>query len=496
MTADPAGRAGATAWLVEDLPRIAATWLPAQRWFGGKSRTIRAVRTEEVVWLPGDGIGSALVVLDVAYADGPTGGRQDGDCYAVFITFVDTPHDQVIGTLPETPTRHAVDGVTHPGALAALLRGLVTQQPCQGMFGGEIRYADGTGDARQLLAGAAPPAVAPVGAEQSNTSVRVGTAHVFKLFRRLEAGEHPQLEFGRFLARVGFRSAPPLEGSLVFRARTGQVHALGALEGWIANQGDGWSYVTDQLRRAAGEIGHARALAPQMHALGETTATFHLALASDASVPAFAPEPVTPSDGRQALAHLVGQAERTWRLVEQQRHQWTGRDADAADAFREAIRSALPGLGSERDLPGAFHRIRVHGDYHLGQTLKTESGFVLIDFEGEPTRPLVERRDKQCALKDVAGMLRSLDYAWAAAAGTGPSAGAQAVVSLAEARAAFLHGYHARARSGGATFLPPDAGAERWTALFELEKALYEVAYEANNRPDWVGIPLGAAARL
>jgi maltose alpha-D-glucosyltransferase/alpha-amylase len=498
VTADSSGRARAAGWLVEDLPRIAGTWLPAQRWFGGKSRTIRAVRVEEVVWLPEGPGGSALVVLDVVYADVATGRGGAGDRYAALVTFVDDPDDRrLIGTLPDGPTRHAVEGTTSPGAVAALLRGLVTNQPCPGTFGGEIRYADATGAVRRALAGDDTPAIVPVGAEQSNTSVRIGATHVFKLFRRLEEGEHPQLEMGRFLVHAGFRSTPPLEGSLVFRSRTGHLHALGALEGWIANKGDGWSYVTAQLRHTPGEAAQGGAVAQQVYALGETTAAFHLALASNASVPAFAPEPVTASDRRQALARLAEQAERTRRLVERQHHRWTGRDAEAGHRFLVAMQSALPHLDAGGgDLAGAFHKIRIHGDYHLGQTLKTDDGFVLIDFEGEPSKSLVERRLKQCALKDVAGMLRSLDYAWAtvstADAGTAP----RAVEGLAAARAAFLDGYHARARDGGATFLPPADEVPRWTALFELEKVLYEVEYEVNNRPAWVGIPLGAAVPL
>jgi trehalose synthase-fused probable maltokinase len=135
-------------------------------------------------------------------------------------------------------------------------------------------------------------------------------------------------------------------------------------------------------------------------------------------------------------------------------------------------------------------KIRVHGDYHLGQTLKTASGFVLIDFEGEPSRPLGERRRKDCALKDVAGMLRSIDYAVASAT----SRGAPMAAAIEPLRRAFLDGYHADRRTDA--FLPSREDCADLLALFELEKALYEVDYELNNRPAWVSIPIAAVLRL
>jgi trehalose synthase-fused probable maltokinase len=164
-----------------------------------------------------------------------------------------------------------------------------------------------------------------------------------------------------------------------------------------------------------------------------------------------------------------------------------------------AVIAAGPGV--VRRLPGAlaspgFDKIRIHGDFHLGQTLKTPAGFVIIDFEGEPSKPLVARRQKQCALRDVAGLLRSLDYAAAAARGVAGD-DAPEIVPLDALREAFLTGYYAHASGRGVRFLPADAAArDDWTRLFELEKAFYEVEYELNNRPTWVHIPLGALARL
>lgn len=498
MTSERIDRARATRWLTDELPRAAVAWLPAMRWYGGKSRPIASVAVEDVLWLEGGPPEAALVVLDVLSGAERRGRPAEHDRYAAVVAFVADPEGRPrLGTLPGAPPWHAIEATADAGSVVALLHGLATDSTVPGVRGGEILYEDAADGVRRLLASrAAALPITPMRSEQSNTSVRVGSAHVFKLFRRLEAGEHPQLEFGRFLTRVGFQSAPPLEGSLAYRSGTGEVHALGSLEGWIANSGDGWTHVTSQLRREDIAADH-QAVAEQMHGLGETTAVFHIALASDATEPAFAPEPVSEADVTAWRTSLVQQADRTRGLVERLHHQWTGHEADLARGFLGVLRDTLPQLGAGgRGFDRGFHKIRIHGDYHLGQTLKTAGGFVLIDFEGEPSKSLAERRLKQCALKDVAGMLRSLDYAWAAVSRAEGDAEPPANPGLAMARAAFLSGYHSRARRDSARFLPPADDVPRWTALFELEKALYEVEYEVNNRPAWVGIPLGASVRL
>jgi trehalose synthase-fused probable maltokinase len=151
------------------------------------------------------------------------------------------------------------------------------------------------------------------------------------------------------------------------------------------------------------------------------------------------------------------------------------------------------GIGSS----DAFHRIRIHGDFHLGQTLRTSDGFAIIDFEGEPTKPLEARRQKQCALRDVAGMLRSIEYAVATVDAEAPTPEPAPERPVGRLRDSFLGGYRSRALAQAPVFLPPTAEASNaWLAVFELEKALYEVEYEVNNRPSWVHIPLAAVGRL
>ena len=250
------------------------------------------------------------------------------------------------------------------------------------------------------------------------------------------------------------------------------------LQEWRDNGGDGWKYVVGAL--AADDTARA-ALAHDLRALGVTTAELHAALASDPRRAAFAPEAVSDADRASWAADLRARLERVARRL----HEAEGSFAEPARhlvaALNEAPTRALAAP------PGGFTKIRIHGDFHLGQTLRTDDGFVVIDFEGEPARPLAERRAKHSALKDVAGMLRSFDYAV-------ETAQAPRVVE-ATLRDAFLDGYFARA--GDAAFLPgEDSARVAWIDFFELEKALYEVEYELDHRPDWIHIPLRGVRRL
>ena len=423
-----------------------------------------------------------------------------GERYALVVGIYDAARGcSTIGTIEWQPGLLAVEAGADGPAVLAVLHGFLTGEPLRGARGGLLTYADATDLAKLVVApsGGGPPAVKPVGLEQSNTSIRLGSSHVFKLFRRLDEGENPQLEIGRFLAGTNFRSAPKLEGSLTYRAPDGRTATLGLLEDWIANGGDGWSHVVAQLERAARDESGIDELAQDMLLLGTTTADCHAALASDPSSEAFAPEPVTPADVRIWRAGLLAQADRAMALIEQHHTRWSD---EAAELGRSLLRGRVdvpqPVPGEDLGLGQAFLKIRVHGDYHLGQTLKTAKGFALIDFEGEPARPLEDRRQKQCALKDVAGMMRSFEYATQTVVermGSAPGA----PLSASGLRAAFVEGYLGRARTCGATFLPsaPDAVAS-WIRFFELEKALYEVEYEVNNRPAWVHIPLRGITRI
>jgi trehalose synthase-fused probable maltokinase len=449
-------------------------WLASQRWFGGKARSIDRLVVADVVRIGPDPQACALVILDVHYRDALRG--EPVERYALL---ADAGDDEGAW----------VERGTDAGAIRTLLQAIGACAHASGVRGGTIHAADVTAAARRDLAAGsvASLAVKPLGFEQSNTSLRIGTAYVLKLIRRLQQGENPQLEIGRYLARANFRFAPPLHGSLSYRGHDGGNFAVAALEGWVDNDGDGWRYVLDAL-----EHGASASLSAEIFRLGAITAAFHVALASGGADAAFAPEPVSARDVRQWRDAVAAHAARLLHIVEHDRLKWPADAAALAEALldrRERVTARLDALAPAPGL-ASMRKIRVHGDFHLGQTLKTADGFVLIDFEGEPARPLEERRQKHCALKDVAGLLRSLDYAEATASRRFPAAaGAAAVLSQ-----AFLDGYYTEPDLD--SFLPRDREQSGpILTLFELEKALYEVEYELNNRPDWLHIPLAAVVR-
>ncbi|HET6262692.1 MAG TPA: putative maltokinase, partial [Chloroflexia bacterium] len=365
-------------------------------------------------------------------------------------------------------------------------------------------------------------------AEQSNTSVMYGHTFILKLFRRLEEGTSPDLEIGRFLTETGYSHTPPLAGAVEYYPHSGEPLTLAILQGFVPNHGDAWQYTLDALgdyfTRAmemsldgqaisprnrhlldiiAEDIpSHIRqAIGPYLDAvglLGRRTAEMHVALASDPDDPAFAPEPFTDeyqSSIYEAMRGLTGQAMSLLRNRLDSLPDATAREASSTLEREGEVLAHFQPLVEHRL---SAMRTRCHGDYHLGQVLYTGSDFAIIDFEGEPVRSLAERRRRHSPLKDVAGMLRSFHYAAYAAlfSELEKDADAQRLEPLASAwslwvSAAFLREYLAVARQG--SFLP--ASEEDLRVLLDahiLEKAVYELIYELNNRPDWVRIPLQA----
>lgn len=482
-----------TPWLFSLLPGQMGRWLPGQRWFGAKSRSVASVAVEELVWLPAAHGPVALVVMEVSY-EADASGRAAPDRYALVVG-VSRNGRGAIAPVAGAPELFLTEMATEPDAVRALLAGLADGRPAYGVRGGVVRFGDATRASRALVTSAPPPVVTPVGAEQSNTSVRVGAAHVFKLFRRLEEGRHPQLEVGRFLAAAGFTGAPPLEGSLEYEPAGGDACALGALEGWIPNEGDGWSYLVTRLASespAAETL--SRPLADTLARLGAVTADFHAALAGNPSDAAFAPVPVTAAHAARWQEQAARQAERAIALLAAPQPSWPPELTLLAARVLGGGPHPSP-VAPQTSPDDTFVTIRIHGDFHLGQTLRTADGFVIIDFEGEPTRPLDERRQRHCALKDVAGMLRSFDYA---AASTAVAADPAVRLRLSSRmRAAFLEAYMARSDHHDARFLPATARARaEWTSFFELQKVLYEIEYELHNRPGWAPLPLAALERF
>jgi maltokinase len=312
-----------------------------------------------------------------------------------------------------------------------------------------------------------------MGAEQSNSSIVFGEEQVLKVFRRVEPGISPELEMLRFLSTRDFENIAALTGWYDYNGELMQA-TLGVLQQFIAEARDGWQLALDD----------PSGLLQRLPELGAATGRMHSVLASDASDPAFAPE--EPSDEALALltATIDEQIERVFIDLPS--------DNPALEPILgrgEEIRDRLQ-LMSHVGVGGRL--IRHHGDYHLGQTMLRDAGWVILDFEGEPARSLLDRRRKRSPLRDVAGMLRSFAYA---ASASQLLRGVPAPEGWEQrARSAFLDAYLDAVE---ATLLPAGQTAiSKLLAIFELEKAVYELRYELNNRPDWVPIPVAGIARL
>ncbi|MBV8083923.1 MAG: hypothetical protein JO247_03820 [Chloroflexi bacterium] len=334
----------------------------------------------------------------------------------------------------------------------------------------QVEYAAGSSELYQLVdahdpmvqralfqairPGEEPPPARVLTAEQSNTSIAYGDAWILKLYRRLSHGLSRDLEVGRFLTEVGFAHTPAVAGSLEHEDIT-----LAVMQRFVPNEGDCWAYVLDGLHAG-------RDLIPDVERLGEVTGELHAALASRPDNPDFTPELATEADEGSWLADL--------------RHQFESALAAAPPDVAAQLQTWRPRIDAFEPPAENPELVQIHGDYHLGQVLKTPQGFVIIDFEGEPARPLAERRAKQPPIRDVAGMLRSLHYA-------SVSAGAEAWHD--SATASFLDGW----RRGSANRFP---STPNLLTLFQLSKALYELNYELNNRPSWTHVPLAGIRAL
>jgi predicted trehalose synthase len=409
-------------------------WLARQRWFAAKTRRIVEAVIEDRIPIEHAELCIVRVVLD----DG------GADRYVI----------------ARAHAAGLVDAFDDPGFCRAVLRLMADERALRGERGA----------LRGHRSQAFPPGLAAdgevrrVGGEQSNTSVVFDGGVIVKHFRRLTAGENPELEITRFLTeRTAFRNTPRLAGALEYLEDTGTASTLAVAQELVTGGRDGWQWLLARLAAGDGVLDALRRL-------GRRTGELHLALATPTSDPAFGAEPI----GRDDVAAWAAAVE---RQIAAARAAAPGRGVPEAPA---AAAAALAGL------LGAV-KIRHHGDFHLGQTLCLRDGedFMLIDFEGEPLRPLAERRRKHTPLRDVAGMLRSFAYAAATTARSGRSLGDWE----ADAGAAFVDGY--RAAAGGAPFVPASAAVfARAVAALELEKAAYEIVYEANNRPDWLEIPV------
>jgi len=421
-------------------------WLAGQRWYRAKSRRLATVSLVDAA--PIDDSAAWLLVLEATDGEGSR---------ARYL---------VPAVADGSAFREPNDGEGVWRRLAALALG-----------GGELEGAAGrwlfspTRAAAQLLPGGlASLATLPerrLGVQQSNSSIAFSDHLILKVYRLVEPGINPEVEVNAFLTGVGFADAPALGGSAAYLVG-GETHAAAMLQQLVPSTGDGWSWLLGRL--AAAPDGPDEALLG-IAQIGRLTAAMHAALASRPDLPGFPARLATEEERSAWGAGATRQLEAALSAL-------TGRERSRLSEIAPRIAAQLDAIGTG----GEANVSRIHGDYHLGQLLRTRNGFAVIDFEGEPARMLAERRAPASPLRDVAGMLRSLDYAAHASNREWPDGDAAAW--LRAAREAFLEGY------GGVS--PADLPL---LAAFELEKACYEVVYEANNRPDWAWLPLEALER-
>ncbi len=511
-------------------PTLAA-YLGACRWFGGKARLVKSTSVAEVVPMNGGDAAAVLLLLDVTYREGEDETYLLPVAYAEGAEHPELPPETIVARLRHEPG--GAEGVLYEalaerGFARLLLDAMAHRRRFRGA-GGEVRGAP-TRALRGILHGSGADLDAtPLKADQSNTSLVFGERAILKLFRRVEHGTNPDLEIGEFLTERGFPNAPAVAGALVYEPRRGAPMTLAILQAFVPNQGDAWHYTLDALAQYRDRmlarrdelptlVGDPNGFAfldtplppvaqetlgtylPSVRLLGQRTAELHLALAARADVPDFAPEPFTSHYQRSIYQSMRAIARQALDLLRNQRGRLPENARDDAErvlALEGAIDRCLRGV-LERKL--GVMRIRCHGDFHLGQVLFTGKDFVVIDFEGEPMRSLSDRRIKRSGLRDVAGMLRSFHYAASSAlfdTATGPMVRAEDQAALepwirgwcAWVGGSYLGAYLETA--GRAPFVPQTRDELRALLVaYALEKALYEVRYELNHRPDWVRVPL------
>jgi maltose alpha-D-glucosyltransferase/alpha-amylase len=528
----------------EALEAVLPAWLRAQRWFGGKAHRIESASVVDAIVAPGGERAGIVAVVRVEQSGSPP------QLYSVPLGFArGAAGEALVRNRPravlaelELESRDGVgrgwlvDALELPEFGAELLETIRRRRRLRGETG-EIQ-ATATRAFREIRGPEeADLGVSVLQAEQSNTSVMYGKRMILKVFRRLSEGTNPELEVGRFLTeRARYPHAPLVAGALEYRVARGEPMTVGILQGYVENEGDAWHFTLDQIARYFEEV---RARGPDsddvripagtpleltelpvpplaselvgvyleiVRLLALRTAELHLALASDPADPAFAPEPFTSLYQRSLYQSLRNSALRNLPLLSGKLGELTGptateaaellgRESEILEAFRPIVGARLEGL-----------RIRTHGDYHLGQVLYTGNNFVIIDFEGEPARSLGERRIKRSPLGDVAGMLRSFDYA----ANTELFGSVQrGLLSEEEASrlqpwarfwsqwvgSSFLRAYLPPVTAAG--LVPRDRDAvRRLLHVLLLDKSVYELGYELNNRPAWARIPIRGILEL
>ena len=514
-----------------DVITALANMLQTRRWFGGKARRIKEVRILDSIPIPADSMqilllirveygdaGAETYTLPVTAAVGEEAERIQRECPAAVIA------PFVLQRNGNEQTGLLYDALWNRELALALLNAIGQKCRFRGITG--CLTASSTSAFTELVPAGVRLEPVVLRAEQSNTSVAYDGHVILKLYRRPEQGINPDLEIGRVLTGMRFPYVPSIAGALEYQHDSGVPVTLAVLQQFVLNDGDAWQYSLEAVKRFFDRVVREHLLgerpAPNTtrlldlaredysslarHLMGEylesaerlghRTAQLHLALSQVVDDPAFAPEPFTVEYRQNQYTSMVRNMAGTLALLKERMERLsTGGQANACLLFelKPALEQIFDAFGQ---ILTPVPRIRCHGDYHLGQVLCTAADFMIIDFEGEPARSLAERRMKHPALVDIAGMVRSFHYVpfaflkqqriehslWASFWSDWTSV-------------AFLKGYLAAAT--GSEFLPQNRGDVRLLLdVYLVEKALYELRYELNNRPDWVDIPLHGLVEL
>ncbi|MDQ3730648.1 MAG: maltose alpha-D-glucosyltransferase [Pseudomonadota bacterium] len=478
-------------------------YLANQRWFAAKGETIKRIEFMDYAFW--DARSCLLSLFEL------TMGTDATQQYFVPLSLIWEQDDgRVNALLPYTITR-----VRQQARTGIIVDSFADQSFCRACIenigdAGEIRLNRGIIKFSPTLTYAeianepiAEEAISTPGTESSNTTIVVDDKLFLKGYRQLREGLNPELEIGRFLTeRSRFAHAVPVAGGVQYESEPGIEMTLAILQGHVANQGSGWSFTLDYLKRFLQDVGTGLienspaahdAYLNLMRTLGQRTGELHVALAVQTGDPAFDPEPVTTNDMQTWVASVLDEARQTLDRLAQSSH----RDDPDVQSLLTARKTLLRRVGACDVSQANAAKTRYHGDYHLGQVLLAHNDFVIIDFEGEPARTLEERQQKHSPLKDVAGMLRSFNYAAYSAlfeATEDQPPDIEQMEPFARewetlTAQAFRTGYFEAAQGSPACPKEPES-ADRLIELFALEKALYEVRYELANRPRWLSIPV------
>jgi maltose alpha-D-glucosyltransferase / alpha-amylase len=496
----------------DTLPR----YIESQRWYAAKGKLIERARiTEQVLWQEGK------VCWLVAFVE--LDGAEEHASYFLPLALAWEERDEERARNLSTA---AVAKIRQQGNVGVMGDAFADELFCRSVVaamavGREIPMAQGKLQFRPTaefakIAGqefAALPVERPRGSS-SNTIVNMRERLMLKGYRRLRVGMNPELEMGLYLTEVAhFANCAPLAGVLEYIANDGQTRLLAMLQAYVANQGDGWTYSLEYLRRHLEQyrttpVGDAlpvnehQAYLTLIRVLAVRTAELHRALARPTSDAAFSPQPLSSADLDAYRLRALEEAHQALDLLASNLAAVPTVDRERATAVlaqRDQIVARIEACS--KVVPRGL-KIRIHGDYHLGQVLVTRNDFVIIDFEGEPGHSLEQRRAKHSPLRDVAGMMRSFGYVQQSALRSVAQNNAEAerLAPLArawelEVSAAFLSAYDAAARDAAALYESLQVG-HGMLGLFEIEKALYELRYELGNRPNWIGIPLQGILNL